>query len=138
MPPFHIAGLGEIAIRCKDLAVMEAWYRDILGLEYLQGGHRESIVFFRIAEGVAGHTCVLALFADEARPVSGAGSSLHHFALSLSRVEQDKAMDWLRTQDEPFEVQHFAWVGWRGVFLRDPEGNTIELVAYDDAYLEDA
>lgn len=28
-------------------------------------------------------------------------------------------------------VAHFDWVGWRGVFTRDRDGNRVELVAMD-------
>ena len=38
-------------------------------------------------------------------------------------------MDWLRWHGHAFDIGHFDWIGWRGVFLKDPEGNTVELVA---------
>ena len=93
-PPFKIGGLGEIAIRCANLDAMEAFYRDVIGLDLLAERGAGGIVFFKIAEGVAGHTTVLALFAADAaqrdvhpqeqpHPATGTGSSLHHIALSL-------------------------------------------------------
>jgi len=147
MPPFQIKALGEIAIRCADIDPMVAWYRDVIGLRILEGGHSDGIVFFEIAQGVAGHTSVLALFRHDAgnptlhahstaRPITGAGSSLHHLALSLERADQDKAINWFADQNIEHNIQLFGWIGWRGVFLRDPEGNTVELVAYDDAFLD--
>ena len=63
---FTVRALGEIAIRCADMAAMVAFYRDVIGLEVLSGGHRDSITFFKIADGFAGHTSVLALFHHEA------------------------------------------------------------------------
>jgi catechol 2,3-dioxygenase-like lactoylglutathione lyase family enzyme len=36
--PFKVATLGEIAIRCADIEVMTAFYRDTLGLTPLEGG----------------------------------------------------------------------------------------------------
>ena len=43
---FKVAALGEIAIRCRDMDAMEAFYADVIGLERL--ARRESgIVFFR-------------------------------------------------------------------------------------------
>lgn len=144
-PPFKIGALGEIAIRCRDIAAMERWYSQILGLELLEGGHSEGIVFFKIAQGYHGHTSVLALFHHEAgrpdihprsesRPETGARSSLHHIALSLAKPDQDRAIAWLKDQGIAHNIQYFAWIGWRGVFLTDPEGNTVELVAYDDSF----
>jgi len=133
---FKVRALGEIAIRCRDLDAMVAFYRDIIGLELLQGGHRKGIVFLRIAQGYGGHTAVLALFRDEAGedrgPLGGATSSLHHLALTVGRAEQDKAVEWYRDKGIDYTIQEFAWIGWRGVFTTDPEGNTVELVAYDE------
>ena len=63
-------------------------------------------------------------------PETGARSSLHHIALSLPYEEQDAAMRWYDQNGLSFRVEHFDWVGWRGVFTEDPEGNTVELVAH--------
>lgn len=140
---FKVRALGEIAIRVQDMEVMVAFYRDILGLEILSRRDGDRIVFFRISDGFAGHTAVLALFRDDA----GEGvetvptgcrrlqSSLHHLALTISRDEQDAAIKWYEAKGIACRVQTFPWIGWRGVFVNDPEGNTVELVAYDDTLL---
>lgn len=132
-PPFKPKGLGEIALRCAALDPMVAFYRDVIGLDLLDGGDRGNIVFFRLSEGVAGHTAVLALFGPEGDPsadvATGTGSSLHHLALSLPFAEQEAVLAWYRETGRPHRIEHFDWVGWRGIFVDDPEGNTVELVA---------
>ena len=145
---FRVRCLGEIAIRCGDLGRMAAFYGDVLGLEQMKGNVAEGIVFFRIAEGFGGHTQVLALFDRQCAsrpglhptagrvPATGAASSLHHLAFSLPFEEQESAMRWYGELGLPFRVEIFRWVGWRGVFAEDPEGNTVELVAYDDSLLD--
>ncbi|MEM7268016.1 MAG: VOC family protein [Pseudomonadota bacterium] len=135
---FQVRALGEIAIRCADIGSMTAFYRDIIGLTPLDGGAGE-IVFFDLGPGYGGHRTVLALFAHDAgradlhaqegRPVSGGRSSLHHLALTVDAAEQQAAMDWYESQGLSYKVQDFGWIGWRGVFTTDPEGNTVELVA---------
>lgn len=129
---------------------MAAFYEDVLGLERMSGSALDNIVFFHIAEGFGGHTQILALFdkalfAKEASgrpdlhatgvqvPETGAKSSLHHIALTIPFHEQDAAMAWYDSLGQAYRVEHFGWVGWRGVFTEDPEGNTVELVAYDDS-----
>lgn len=146
---FQIRALGEIAIRCADMAAMVDFYETILGLERLSGGARDGIVFFRIADGFGGHTSVLALFDKEyearpglhptstAPPATGAGSSLHHIALSLPFSEQAAALAWFDAKGIPTRVERFGWIGWRGVFVQDPEGNTVELVAADASMRDD-
>ncbi|MEO0694357.1 MAG: VOC family protein [Pseudomonadota bacterium] len=135
---FRPRAIGEIAIRCTDMTAMCAFYGETLGLERLPGNLSDDIVFFRIGEGVAGHTTVLALFRaapDSPVPQTGPGSSLHHLALSLPYAEQEAAMAWYDRIGQPYTVQIFDWVGWRGVFTKDPEGNTVELVAFDPSLL---
>ena len=100
------------------------------------------IVFLRIADGFEGHTAVLALFrhnvegagrikANDAPPEAGPKSSLHHIALSLPWDEQDAVIAWYEKLGQEYTIDSFDWVGWRGVFTFDPDGNTVELVAKD-------
>ena len=139
---FRPRALGEIAIRCADIAAMADFYENVIGLERFSGDHRSGIIFFKIAEGFGGHTSVLALFRHDAGrpelhpnadepPETGARSSLHHIALSLPFAEQAAVMAWYDRIGQPYRVQEFGWIGWRGIFTNDPEGNTVELVAYD-------
>lgn len=146
LPPnrgFRVRALGEIAIRCDDVGRMAAFYGDVLGLERMSGSAAEGIVFFRIADGFGGHTQILALF-DKAvtgrpdlhptghqAPETGERSSLHHIALTIPYDEQNAAMAWYDSLGQSYRVEHFGWVGWRGIFTEDPEGNSVELVAYD-------
>jgi catechol 2,3-dioxygenase-like lactoylglutathione lyase family enzyme len=136
---FRLRALGEIAIRTANMAAMVAFYQDVLGLRLLSRRDQGRIALFRLGDGFAGHTAVLALFDAAGEEVAGGAvrSSLHHLALSLPREEQDAAQAWLDQQAIPYRVEEFAWIGWRGVFLDDPDGNTIELVAYDASLLDD-
>ena len=128
---FKVRALGEIAIRCSDLIGMISFYRDTLGLRMLHGGHREGIAFFELGESYGGHTAVLALFHPHppCSPVTGTGSALHHIALTIDAAEQSAAERYLKAQGLPCRVEEFPWIGWRGIFTKDPEGNTVELVA---------
>ena len=131
-PPFRPQGLGEIAIRCRDFNAMKRFYAEVIGLQPLEGNLSEEIAFFRIAKGIAGHTTVLALFASsDPKPLTGAGSSLHHVALSVPFNDLSLVQDWYDRIGLSYTLQDFRWIGWRGVFTRDPDGNTVELVAYD-------
>ncbi|MEL7464921.1 MAG: VOC family protein [Pseudomonadota bacterium] len=136
---FTVSALGEIAIRCSDFEGMTAFYRDVVGLSVLPGGYSDGIVFFDLGPGYGGHTSVLALFRHDAgradlhpqdgQPVSGARSSLHHIALTVDAAEQKAVIAWYERLGLDYRVEDFDWIGWRGVFTTDPEGNTVELVA---------
>jgi catechol 2,3-dioxygenase-like lactoylglutathione lyase family enzyme len=136
-PPFTVRDLGEVAIRCRDLAAMTAFYSDIVGLEVIEGDYADNIVFLRVGEGFAGHTQVVALFtADneemgeaEPAPEDSGDSSLHHLALTVKAEDLAPALTWYQSQGlEPWAEEH-RWVGWDSVYVKDPEGNTVELVA---------
>ena len=130
-PPFTVRDLGEVAIRCRDLAAMTAFYRDIVGLEVIEGDYADNIVFLRVGEGYGGHTQVVALFTaeDEEVPEPDDGSSLHHLALTVRPEDLAPAIEWYRSHGlTPTTAEH-AWVGWDSVYVSDPEGNTVELVA---------
>jgi len=145
---FRVRALGEIAIRCDDTRKMAEFYGGVLGLERLTGNSSDQIIFFRLGDGYAGHTQILALFekgyadgpfapqAEPTIPATGPKSSLHHIALNVPFEEQEAAMRWYEAQGLPYRIEHFGWVGWRGVFTQDPEGNTVELVAFDPSLLD--
>jgi catechol 2,3-dioxygenase-like lactoylglutathione lyase family enzyme len=144
---FRVRGLGEIAIRCVDFDAMVAFYRDVIGLEPMRDTEGASIAFFRIAAGFEGHTAVLALFrhhvegagrtrAGDWPPATGPGSSLHHIALSLPWGEQEAVIAWYEELELEYHVETFDWVGWRGVFTFDPDGNTVELVAMNPGWTD--
>jgi catechol 2,3-dioxygenase-like lactoylglutathione lyase family enzyme len=144
---FTVRALGEIAIRCVDFEAMVAFYRDVIGLVPMRDPTNAAIAFFRIGEGYAGHTAVLALFrhdvegagrtrAGDQPPATGPGSSLHHIALSLPWAEHEAVMAWYEELGLEYHVEAFDWVGWRGVFTFDPDGNTVELVAKDPDWID--
>lgn len=148
MPKFSVKSIGEIAIRCADLDEMRAFYRDVIGLTIFSDG--PEIVFFNIGPaqaGVGGHTTVLALFAhdaagrsvhphDQGPPIGGARSSLHHLALTIQASDHEVVCDHYDQLGLDYKVEHFGWVGWRGIFTNDPEGNTVELVAFHEDWKE--
>src|SRR5262249_32953704 len=84
-PQRPIKGLGEIALRVKDLGAMQRFYQDVVGLEVLGGS--EYGVFFRLAAGYAGHTQVLALFdrsnMQDYRGVDAETSTIDHIAFEI-------------------------------------------------------
>jgi catechol 2,3-dioxygenase-like lactoylglutathione lyase family enzyme len=119
--------LGELALRVSDVAAMRAFYRDVVGLEVWHDG--DDHVFFRVAEGVEGHPQALVLF-DRGVEVGQEMSTLDHlaFVIDLDDYERRRQLESLGLRVTPKEFPLFHW---RALFIRDPEGNTIEFVCYD-------
>jgi len=126
--------LGEIALRVSDLNAMKRFYRDVIGLDLMR--EAETFVFFRIADGHAGHTQVLALFdrseQSERIPPNGKLSTLDHIAFSVSQDDFDTEKKRLLGLGCQLTYAFHDWVKWNSLYLSDPEGNTVEFVCYDE------
>ena len=124
--------LGEVALRVNDLATMLAFYRDVVGLEVWREG--DGVVFFRVAEGVEGHAQALVLF-DRGRGVGPERSTLDHlaFVIDLGGYESRRAQ--LEQAGLQVTPKEFPFFKWRSLFVRDPEGNTVEFVCHDPSVI---
>ena len=129
---FTVRALGEVVLRTGRLDEMRAFYRDVIGLEVMQV-FEDGMTFFRLAPGFEGHTAVLALFPlDRGEGWQGheqRRSTLHHFALSIPHAERPAALAALAAHGLDPRTAWHEWVGWHSIYVRDPDGNTVELVS---------
>jgi catechol 2,3-dioxygenase len=128
-----VRGLGEIALRVKNLDVMQRFYEDVIGLPLLK--RFPSSAFFKIAEGYGGHTQVLALFdrseSSDYRPPDTVTSTIDHLAFEVSLTDFADERQRLEALGIQVETAEHKWVHWRSLYVADPEGNQVELVCYD-------
>ena len=136
-----VKGLGEIALRVNDLDAMQEFYQNVIGLEVMK--RFPTAVFFRVAEGVAGHPQAFALFdrsEKSAGPaihgatpegVSHERSTLDHVAFEIDLKDYEDEKSRLEQCGLSVETVVFGSTGWRSLFVSDPEGNTVELVCSD-------
>ncbi len=133
-PNKTIKALGEIALRVTDLDALQKFYEETIGLELMK--RFPDAAFFRIAEGFGGHTQVLALFdrfAEEGyRGLSTEKSTLDHLAFEIPLADFAAEKQRLEQLGLRVETAEHAWVHWRSLYVKDPEGNTVELVSYDE------
>jgi catechol 2,3-dioxygenase-like lactoylglutathione lyase family enzyme len=121
--------LGELALKANDLDASVAFYRDVVGLE-LYSDLRPLLVFLRIADGVEGHPQLFGIF-DRETEVGQAASPLDHFAFSIDLADYESEKARLESLGVPLATREFPAFHWRSLFFFDPDGNTVELVAYD-------
>lgn len=134
-----IKGLAEASIRVKDLGAMQRFYEQVVGLEVLR--QEEDYVFFRIAEGYGGHTQNLALFDADNRTfletksliLSQEGSTIHHIAFNVALEDFESEQQRLEGLGIRVHATEHAWIHVRSLYFADPEGNTLEFVAYDES-----
>jgi catechol 2,3-dioxygenase len=143
-PPFSARGIGEVVLRVRALDSMVAFYRDVLGLELLKR-FGDDVAFMRVADGFGGHTQIIGFFRKEMpsnfrqRQWSGhepERTTLHHFALAIPLDQQGRALVYLGERGIETDTAIHDWIGWRSIYLRDPEGNTVELVSFDPTVLK--
>lgn len=135
----RVRALGETVLRVKDLEAVKRFYTDVIGLDVLR--EFDGIAFLKVSDGYGGHTQIVGLFheslpvpfpKDLREPVRIGPTSLHHFALEIDRNDFDAELNRLqRLGVEVTTVEH-RWCRWRSLYVRDPEGNILELVCYDE------
>jgi catechol-2,3-dioxygenase len=126
--PTAVRALGEVALRVNDLDRSQAFYADVIGLPLLR--RMEHAVFFSIAEGYHGHTAILALF-DRQIKVDQALSTIDHIAFTIDRSDYDSEKQRLESLGYTVQTAFHDWVNWRSLYIRDPDGNNVELVCHD-------
>ena len=141
--PIKPLGVGEVVVRVADLDRSITFYRDILGFELIRVLHG-SIAFMRVADGVQGHTQIVGLFSRD-WPASREGktwdgceprlSTLHHFAVEISLKDYAEVLEYLTKQGLNPNTSIHAWIGWRSIYVSDPDENTVEFVCYDQSTL---
>lgn len=141
--PRVIKALGEIALRVNDLDAMQNFYQEVIGLELLK--RFPAAAFLRIADGYGGHTQVLALFdrsdahdgprihGTTADGVAAERSTLDHIAFEIDLADFDHEKRRLTQLGCAVETATHEWTQWRSLYVKDPEGNTVELVCYDES-----
>ena len=134
-----VRGLGEVVLRVRDLERMKRFYVEVVGLELM---HRigDTHVFLRVADGFGGHTQIVGLFAASVAPQvellrrvapDDAATTLHHFALEIALADHDAMRTRLEALGLPVRLMTHPWIGWRSIYIPDPEGNVVEFVCHD-------
>lgn len=116
-----ISGLDHINIRTADLAATKAFLIDVLGLEE---GWRPPFPFPG-AWLYAGDKDVVHLVEVAQPATSSEGSALDHFAFDIS--DYDEALKRAEKAGFPFRATTTPGTSVKQIFVRDPNGVTVEL-----------
>src|SRR5687768_12466019 len=117
---FPIRGIYEVAIRVKDLARAEKFYREVLDLEVGIRDEKRNWLFLR-AGGDAG---MVVLQEDKGE------WPLQHFAFTIDQADIERSAKMLRERGVEVEgpVVH-QWMNSTSLYFEDPDGNQLELLA---------
>lgn len=139
-----LAGISEVVLRVNDLAAMETFYVDVVGLEPWR--RSDALSFLKVADvdtplGRGGHPQLVALVDRSRQPWEWPGlayrmvdperSTLDHLAFEIrpEAYESERA----RLEGHGLEVQslEFPELRARAHFFRDPEENVVEFICHD-------
>jgi catechol-2,3-dioxygenase len=115
-----IKGIYEIAVRVKDLACAEEFYRNVLGLKEALRDERRKWLFL-YAGGNAG---MVVLQEDKG------DWPTQHFAFTISEADISAAEEILKDKGVAVSapVVH-EWMNGVSLYFDDPDGNALELIA---------
>ncbi len=115
-----IKGLFEIAIRVKDLARSEVFYRDLLGLEEGLRDNRRNWLFLWLH----GRTGMVVLQEDKG------DWPLQHFAFTVEESDLTEAAALLQAKGVAVaEPVHHEWMNAVSLYFEDPDGHDLEFIA---------
>ena len=115
-----ISGIYEVAVRVKDLARAEVFYKDTLGLAEGIRDTRRNWLFLR-AGGNAG---MIVLQEDKGEWPT------QHFAFTVAESEIERAANTLKEKGVEVTGPFFhEWLPGKSVYFDDPDGHQLELCA---------
>ena len=125
--PFTVVGIDHVVLRAADPKALERFYLDALGLRLER---REG----KLAQLRAGDALIDIVPADQAGPAGGSsstgGANLDHLCLRVEPFDAAAITKHLAGQDIACGAETLRY-GAEGkgpsIYLRDPEGNGVEL-----------
>jgi catechol 2,3-dioxygenase-like lactoylglutathione lyase family enzyme len=119
------AGIDHVVLTVPDVEAVTAWYRDELGLEVLrlEEWRRKEVLFVSLR---VSPTSLIDVLQGERT-----GENVNHVALVVEDVDLDElaASGRFEIVMGPADLYGAQGIG-RGVYVRDPAGNLVELRTY--------
>ena len=125
MSPMRITGVDHYVLVAADVEALVAWYRDELGLqpERLEEWRRGEVLFASLR---VNESTLIDVFTGERT-----GMNVDHVALTVEDVDLDELAASGRFDIEMGPADLFGARGTgRGLYIRDPAGNRVELRTY--------
>ena len=133
----RIMHMAEVGLSVKDLPRSVAFYQEVLGLETVRA--YPTIIFLKAGEldsplGRGGHPQLLVQF-DRQVQIDIALTTLDHIAFEIPlehfQAERERLQRLGLDVSERIWRGEYSWLGARSLFLDDPDGNNVELIAHD-------
>jgi glyoxylase I family protein len=128
--PLTIEGLDHVVLRCRDVEGTRAFYERVLGC--VEERRLESIGLVQLR---AGRSLIDLVPDGSSAPRDVA--NMDHVCVTIAPTAMDAVLRWLTDNGVETIGEPMTRYGARGyalsVYLRDPEGNVVELAMPEDA-----
>lgn len=130
--PIRIRAIDHVVLRSDDIASLLQFYGAVLGCVV----ERELSPEFGLVQLRAGNSLidlvdVNAGLGRMGGPAPGKdGHNLDHFCLEIDAVDEQTLLEWLKAhqvESSSFEQRYGAYGFGRSIYIKDPDGNTVEL-----------
>ncbi|MCR9256230.1 MAG: VOC family protein [Alphaproteobacteria bacterium] len=131
--PFRTKGLDHVVLRAKDIDSMLAFYRDVLGLPVVK--HNEPLGLWHLDAGGSMIDIVdmNGVLGQKGGPAPTEAKNVDHVALKVGAFDEQEVRAYFDRLGIWTEEQVKTRFGAEGdgpsLYLRDPEGNGVELKA---------
>ena len=129
--PINIQLIDHVVIRANDLETMIAFYSDVLGARLERGPGKLGLAQLRAGLSLIDLVDVNGPLGREGGlPPDSAAPNMDHFCLQLKPWDPDAVLAHLRAHGvDPGEIASRYGASGTGpsIYIRDPEGNTVEL-----------
>jgi len=124
--------IDHIVLRTRNPEAMVYFYSEVLGCEVERTLPPET----GLTQLRAGQSLIDIVAVDSELGRAGGGppsrseNNMDHFCLQIEPIEKDDLLDWLKSHGVDggrFEVRYGAEGFGPSIYIRDPDGNTVEL-----------
>lgn len=126
-----IREIDHLVLRVKDLDAMVRWYRKVIGLHVERRQDEIGLVQLRAGRALIDMVPVDGKLGREGGAAPGAeGRNVDHFCLRVEDFNEHALREHLEACGVPFgavESRYGAEGEGPSIYIRDPEGNTVEL-----------
>jgi catechol 2,3-dioxygenase-like lactoylglutathione lyase family enzyme len=122
-----VTGVSELVLEVVDLEAAEAFYAGLLGLPVVDRWPDREAIWV-----MAGDRTRIGLWRPQVGLAGGRGGLHVHFAMHLAPGDYETAVAPLRERPEFLQETRFPGADdSRAAYLRDPDGNVVELWTWD-------
>lgn len=129
-----VTGVSELVLEVVDLDAAEAFYADVLGLPVVERWPEREAIWV-----MAGDRTRIGLWRPQVGLAQGRGGVHVHFAMHVAPEDYARAVAGLRERGATVEEIEFpGYGGSHAAYVRDPDGNVVEIWTWDVAHHLDA